>query len=101
MLNYFDYSLIPQNAIESLKLYVDKHIQPGEFLMAVLENDLTMAVRLADLHNTAIIYSFNASTIEIIPTYANYIYNELPMNCWGSKEKVMKWLNNNEEAKND
>ena len=27
MLDYFDYSVIPQNAIESLNLYVDKHIQ--------------------------------------------------------------------------
>lgn len=49
-----------------------------------------MAVGLADFHNIA-----------IIPTYAHYIYNELPMNCWGSKEKVKEWLNNNEEAKND
>ena len=48
-----------------------------------------MAVGLADLHNIA-----------IIPTYAHYIYNELPMKCWGSKEKVKEWLNN-KEAKND
>ena len=34
MLDYFDYSVIPQNAIESLNLYVDKHIQPGGFLTA-------------------------------------------------------------------
>ena len=90
MFDYFDYSVIPQNAIESLKLYVEKHIQPGGFLTAVLENDLTAAVATADLHN-----------IEIIPIYVSYIYNELPMKCWGSKEKVKEWLNNNEEAKND
>ena len=90
MFDYFDYSVIPQNAIESLKLYVEKHIQPGGFLTAVLENDLTAAVATADLHN-----------IEIIPTYVSYIYNELPMKCWGSKEKVKEWLNNlnNKEAK--
>ena len=85
MLDYFDYSVIPQNAIESLNLYVDKHIQPGGFLTAVLENDLTAAVATADLHNIA-----------IIPTYVSYIYNNLPKNCWGSKEKVKEWLNNKE-----
>lgn len=90
MIDYFDYSVIPQDAIEALKRYVDDHIQPGGFLTAVLENDLTMAVGVADLHN-----------IEIIPTYVNYVYNELPIKCWGSKEKVKEWLNNNEEAKND
>ena len=90
MYNYFDYSVIPQEAIETLKRYVDDHIQPGGFLTAVLENDLTAAVATADLHNIA-----------IIPTYAHYIYNELPMKCWGSKEKVKEWLNNEEEAKND
>ena len=92
MYDYFDYSVIPQDAIEALKRYVDKHIQPGGFLTAVLENDLTMAVGLADFHN-----------IGIIPTYAYYVYNELPMKCWGSKEKVKEWLNNlnNEEAQND
>ena len=90
MLDSFDYSVLPPDALESLKFYVEKHIQPGGFLTAVLENDLTMAVGLADSYN-----------IKLIPTYAHYIYNELPMNCWGSKEKVKEWLNNNEEAKND
>ena len=80
-MNYFDYDLIPENSKETLKRYSEEHIPTGDFLKSVLENNLFLSVGLADDYN-----------ITILPVYVNYIYNELPMQCWGSKEKVEKWL---------
>lgn len=52
----------------------------GGFLTAVLENNLVEAMGRADMSNRHSLFS--------IVTYA---YNELPADCWGSKEKVEAW----------
>lgn len=66
----------------SLKLYVEKKIPTGGFLEAVLSNDLCDAIGRADAENAR-------QLKEIVV----YIYNEIPSTCWGSREKVKKWLN--------
>ena len=76
----------PQNIIESLNRYVIKRVPPGGFLRAVLENNLMEAFGRADFQNKA-----------ELSAICNYVYNELPMNCWGSRERVNKWLENKEE----
>ena len=75
----------PQNIIESLNRYVTVRIPTGGFLRAVLENDLMEALGRADSQNKA-----------ELSAICNYVYNELPMNCWGSRERVRKWLENKE-----
>ena len=50
-------------------------------MRVVLENDLTEAIGRADEEN-----------ILILKDIVGYIFNELPMTCWGSKEKVKAWL---------
>ena len=87
-MDYFDYSLIPKKCMKALNRYSEKHIKPGDFLKSVLENNLSLSVRLADDYN-----------ITILPVYVNYMYNELPMLCSGSKEKVEKWLQNGKDKK--
>lgn len=67
---------------QSLKGYVNDRIETGSFLRAVLENDLFGAMGRADNENK---YRINEICL--------FIYNELPSNCWGSKEKVNNWLN--------
>lgn len=71
---------------ETLKLYVEDRCPTGGFLRAVLSNDLTEACARADQRNQRQLH-------EIV----TYIYNNLPMICWGSPEKVNAWLAKKEE----
>lgn len=66
----------------SLDRYVKNKIPTGDFLRAVLENNLLMSFSRADLENKRDLY-------EII----QYVYSTLPGECWGSVEKVKNWLN--------
>lgn len=61
--------------------YVEKGWPLGEFLTAVVENDLMEAMGRAD--------SYNRATIHQICTY---VYNEMPMSSHGSPEKVTQWM---------
>lgn len=77
---------IPEYMMAGLKRYIDDHCGTGHFLMAVLENNLKEAVHRADEHN-----------LENLPAYVHYLYNKAPSQCWGSPEKVSKWLAEEEE----
>ena len=65
----------------TLARYVDHKIHCGGFLTAVLENDLMTAVGRADTQNVVRLHEI-----------CQYVYCELPSNCWGSREKVQEWL---------
>ena len=81
-MNRFDYSLIPPHMMAGLRRYIDDHCPVGDFLTAVLSNDLREACSRADDTN-----------IEIIPVYVAYLYNNAPAPCWGSPARVKAWLN--------
>ena len=66
---------------ESFSSYIIDGIEPGGFLMAVLENDLKESFGRADLENRAHLF-------EIV----SYCYNMVPSTCWGSPEIVKKWI---------
>lgn len=66
---------------QALERYVEEHVDPGGFLKAVLSNDLTGAFSRAD--------SYNERHMKEIVTY---VYNYMPINCWGDKETVKRWL---------
>ena len=66
---------------ESLNRYVEHKILPGGFLTSVLENDLIESVGKADSTN-----------IKRLPEICKIVYWDLPAACWGSHEKVTKWL---------
>lgn len=72
---------VPELVKHSLDLYVNNRIPAGHFLTAVLENDLAGAFAYADRVNKYFMGDIVA-----------YIYNELPIACWGSREKVANWL---------
>ena len=80
-MNRFDYTQIPPHMMAALRRYLDKHSPVGDFLTAVLRNDLQGACDLADDTN-----------IEIIPVYCAYLYNEAPGQSWGSVENHRAWL---------
>lgn len=72
---------VPPLILSSLDRYIEHRVAPGGFTRAVLENDLRDAFGRADLSNRFALYDIVA-----------YIYNVLPSNSWGSREKVAKWL---------
>ena len=74
-----------QYVINSLEDYVNNRIPTGGFLYAVLTNNLMEACIRADDRNK-----------RQIPEIVGYIYNNLPIICYGSPKKVEKWLNRTE-----
>jgi hypothetical protein len=72
---------IPEHMFFALRRYVVEHRNVGGFLTAIIQNNLRESVALADEEN-----------IQNLPAYVNYLYNECPAECWGSKEKMEKWL---------
>jgi hypothetical protein len=80
-MNRFDYSLIPEYMHEALYRYFSKRIRTGDFLFAVLGNDLLGAVRNADDEN-----------MWLLPVYTAWLYNRAPGDGWGSPGAVERWL---------
>ena len=75
------YPTIPQRTIDAIYRYVEDGILPGGFLTAVLENNLRESMGRGDFENIAAIFPI-----------VDILYNYAPANCWGSPEKIEKWL---------
>jgi len=71
---------IPDHMVGAIERWIEHGIPPGDFLMAVLCNDLKEAVGRADDIN-----------VTLLPAYVSYFYNDAPSQCWGSPEKVLAW----------
>lgn len=82
-----DYSRIPET-IGAIRRYIDQGLPPGDFLYAVLSNDLREAFGRADENNCREMFHIVA-----------YLYNEAPRVCWGNVERVKEWLRIKEEAR--
>ncbi len=72
---------IPDHMWGGIERYINEHIPPGEFLQAIICNDLREAVGRADDEN-----------IVNIPAFVSFFYNYAPGNCWGSIEEYKEWL---------
>lgn len=72
---------IPDRMMGGIRRYIDDRIKPGQFLIAVICNDLSDAVGQADDEN-----------MDNLPAYVAYFHNESPSTCWGSKKKMEEWL---------
>jgi hypothetical protein len=79
---------IRPHMVESLERYVNDGLRPGDFLTAVLANDLVGAASRADLDNARNLMAFAA-----------YLYNNVPGAAWGSYEKVEAWIRRTRELK--
>ena len=80
-MDVFNYEQIPNHMMRVLHRYIYNHEPVGDFLRAVLCNDLMGACGRADSTN-----------IELLPVYAAYLYNEAPAACHGSKDKYEAWI---------
>ncbi len=81
MTYYETYPQIPEHMRQSLWRYVNGYYPVGDFLTAVLVHDLFESVARADDTN-----------VNLLKDYVMLIYNEMPMGCHGSPEKVDLWL---------
>lgn len=75
------YDRLPEDAREDARDYVEHREAPGGFLMAVLTNNLVDAFALADPTNR-----------EALADWALWLWNDIPRECWGSRDKVERWL---------
>ena len=75
-----NYSMIPAHCRAGMKRYIEQGVIPGDFLQAVVENDLVHSFGLADNVN-----------MTHLKDYANFLYNEAPFQSWGSKEIMHAW----------
>ena len=71
----------PVHILDSINAYVKDRQRPGGFLTAVLENNLTGALRTAD-----------GASRRGLDDIILYIWNEVPTTCWGSPARVTAWL---------
>lgn len=72
---------IPARMMPGIQRYIHEKIKPGQFLTAVICDELSSAIGQADAENLA-----------NLPAYVAYFYNETPAPCWGSKKKMKEWL---------
>lgn len=84
------YSRIPLTTLGALDRYLRLGIRPGDFLCAVLENDLKGCMSFGDEDNLAALHPL-----------VMYLYNEIPSFAWGSPKKVESWLALEEPDRND
>ena len=80
--------MIPEHTKYGIDKYVSDKIPPGDFLYALLTNNLLETMSRADDINQTYLFDI-----------VKYLYNDVPSICWGSEEKVKEWLNREQEKK--
>lgn len=76
--------------LEDIRDYLEKAFIPSGFLASVICNDLSGSVLKAD-----------DETLRNLPAFSAYFVNETPGTCWGSYEKMQKWLNKNQQSRDE
>lgn len=71
---------IPMRMMDGIFRWVNEGILPGDFLQAVIKNDLFGAVAGADDEN-----QFN------LLAYIHFFHNNTPGDCFGSSKKMLAW----------
>ena len=76
-----NYSKLPEHMQGAARRYIEKGHPPGQFLTAVICNDLFKAVGHADEENQ-----------KALVTWVKFFYNEAPGECWRDKENMDAWM---------
>ncbi len=71
---------VPEHLRSSLARWYEEALPPGSFLMAALSNQLTETFKRADNKSLPGIYNL-----------VTHLYNDFPMQAWGSQENVDTW----------
>jgi len=75
-----NYKKLPAHIQAGVQQYVEQGIIPGDFLQAVIANNLSESFALADEINQGQMFNI-----------VKFFYNEMPSACWKSKEKMLMW----------
>ena len=81
---------ISDRMMRGIHRYVHEGQPVGDFLRAVISNDLRGAVGHADDENVA-----------ALPAFCAYFHNHTPAECWGSKERYQAWLRKHKDEGSD
>jgi len=76
---------VPSHLRCGLLLWIEHGVPPGDFLLAVLKNNLFDAVGRAD-----------STSLAALPGIVWWCYSHAPAPCWGSPEAVRKWAKKHE-----
>ena len=76
-----DYGRLPRHLQGGVKRYIEQGVPPGDFLTAVITNNLHLAISHAD-----------STSLAALPDIVRFFYNESPGGCWGTHEKMKKWI---------
>lgn len=81
MFSHENYPEVPDYTLQGLDRWAKEGSpRPGDFITAVITNDLEDAVAHADGNNKPVIHRI-----------VQYLWSELPSGCYGSKEAVDRW----------
>lgn len=78
---------IPHYMWDAIEVYIERRIQPGHFLTAVLSNDLKEACARADDTNS-----------RHLKDYVSFFFSYAPIGCWGNEQNVRDWLSPEKET---
>lgn len=78
---------LPEHMWYGLELYLRMGINPGGFMQALLCNDLMNAFSRADSLN-----------IEKMENWIKFIYNYLPLSCYGNRWDYDTWVEKHKDA---
>ena len=79
---------IRPSMLDAIDRYINDRILPGNFLRAIISNDLRESTGRADDDN-----------LRNIPAFVAFFWNEAPASCWGSTEKMKAWIENKKERR--
>ena len=77
-----EYDDLPVSTRHHIDMYARERQPTGQFLKAVLSNDLFGAFREADHRNTVGMRAI-----------VKYIYNHCAIACWGTEQQYVDWIN--------
>lgn len=72
---------VREDTIRTINDFVKIGLPPGSFVQAVLENNLMESFGRADMGNRMALFEI-----------CEYVYNDIPSACHGSREKVKDWI---------
>lgn len=76
-----DWGMLPERMHGAIQRYLENGIPPGDFLTAVICNDLTEACSRADDENRHLLFE-----------YVKFFYCYAPTGSWGSKDNFEAWM---------